>query len=87
LQEVLDDDDAKLKFLLIEYGEEVCNAVKAALMEIKEYNPSGCYVVPELWNFREGRRATMEEVIKHLFGQIKREATREGDQRAHQATK
>ncbi|RCV24643.1 hypothetical protein SETIT_5G102100v2 [Setaria italica] len=84
-KEFLDDDDPKLKFLLIEYGEDVCNAVKAALMEMNEYNPSGRYVVPELWNFGEGRRATMEEVLKHLFGQMKRETT-QGPQ-AHQATK
>jgi hypothetical protein len=31
LQEVLDDDDAKLKYLWIEYGDDVCNAVKTAL--------------------------------------------------------
>ncbi|CAO2174607.1 unnamed protein product [Urochloa humidicola] len=40
-KEVLDDDDVKLKFLLIEYGDSVCNAVKTALMEMNEYNPSG----------------------------------------------
>jgi len=70
LQEVLDDDDAKLKYLWIVHGDEVCDAVKTALMEINEYNPSGRYVVPELWNFRKGRRATMKEVLKYLFRQM-----------------
>lgn len=69
-KEILVDDDAKLKHLWIEYGDDVCNAVKTALMEINEYNPSGRYVVPELWNFRKGRKATMKEVLKYLFSQI-----------------
>jgi hypothetical protein len=70
LQEVLDDDDAKLKYLWIEYGDDVCNAVKTALTEINEYNPSGRYVVSELWNFKKGRKATMKEVLRYLFGQM-----------------
>ncbi|RLN25599.1 factor of DNA methylation 1-like [Panicum miliaceum] len=66
-KEFLDDDDAKLKYLRTEYGDNVCNAVKTALMEINEYNPSGGYVVPEFWNFNEGRKATMKEVLNYLF--------------------
>ncbi|ONM30063.1 Factor of DNA methylation 4 [Zea mays] len=69
-KEILVDDDTKLKFLWIEFGDDVCNAVKTALMEINEYNPSGRYVVPELWNFRKGRKATMKEVLKYLFSQM-----------------
>ncbi|TVU21897.1 hypothetical protein EJB05_31568 [Eragrostis curvula] len=69
-KEVINDDDAKLKFLWIEYGDDVCNAVKTALMEMNEYNPSGRYVVKELWNFRKGRKATTKEVLKFLFGQM-----------------
>lgn len=69
-KEVIDDDDAKLKFLWIEYGDDVCNAVKTALLEINEYNPSGRYVVSELWNFMKGRKATVKEVLKYLFGQM-----------------
>jgi len=70
LQEILDDDDAKLKYLWIEYCDDVCNAVKTALMEINEYNPSGRYVVSELWNFSKGRKATMGEVLKYLLRQM-----------------
>ena len=70
LQEVLDDDDAKLKYLRIVHGDEVCDAVKTALMEINEYNPSGRYVVPELWNFSKRRKAIMKEVLKYLFRQM-----------------
>nr|CAB3472212.1 unnamed protein product [Digitaria exilis] len=61
-KEFLDDDDPKLKLLSTEYGDDVCSAMKTALMEINEYNPSGRFVVPELWNFKEGRKATMVEV-------------------------
>uniref|UniRef100_A0A0E0MRB2 Factor of DNA methylation 1-5/IDN2 domain-containing protein n=1 Tax=Oryza rufipogon TaxID=4529 RepID=A0A0E0MRB2_ORYRU len=68
--EVVDDDDTKLRHLWIEYGDDVCNAVKTALSEVNEYNASGRYVVPELWNFRKGRKATMKEVLKYIFGQI-----------------
>lgn len=91
LQEVLDEDDAKLKFLCFEYGDDVCNAVKTALMEINEHNPSERYVVPVFWNFRKGRKATTKEVL-YLYGQMKTATTREGlnrrpDRSDHQANK
>ncbi|CAL4958158.1 unnamed protein product [Urochloa decumbens] len=70
LKGVLDDDDAKLKYLWIEYGDDVCNAVKTALMELNEYNASGRYVVPELWNSKKARKATVKEVLRYLFGQM-----------------
>ena len=57
MQEVLDDDDAKLKYLWIEYGDDMCNA-------------SGRHVVSELWNFSKRRKATMKEVLKYLFRQM-----------------
>ncbi|KAJ0986545.1 hypothetical protein J5N97_004901 [Dioscorea zingiberensis] len=68
-REVIDEDDAKLRNLRIELGDDVYNAVTNALMEINEYNPSGRFVVPELWNFKHGRKATMAEVIKYVFKQ------------------
>ncbi|KAG8053455.1 hypothetical protein GUJ93_ZPchr0001g31392 [Zizania palustris] len=69
-KEVVNDDDTKLRHLWIEYGDDVCNAVKTALSEVNEYNASGRYAVPELWNFRKGRKATMKEVLKYIFGQM-----------------
>lgn len=71
LQEVVDDEDEQLKKLKGEWGEEVHNAVKTALEEMNEYNASGRYTTPELWNFKEGRKATLKEVISFISDDIK----------------
>ncbi|KAJ0986563.1 hypothetical protein J5N97_004919 [Dioscorea zingiberensis] len=70
-REVIDQNDVKLRNLRIELGVDVYNVVTNALMEINEYNPSGRIVVPELWNFKHGRKAAMAEVIKYVFRQWK----------------
>ncbi|KAK3163878.1 hypothetical protein QOZ80_1AG0009630 [Eleusine coracana subsp. coracana] len=78
-KEVINDDDAKLKYLGIEYGDDVCNAVKTALMELNEYNLSGRYTVPDLWDFSKGRMATETEALNYLFRQMeKRRSSVEG---------
>ncbi|XP_073015890.1 factor of DNA methylation 1-like [Primulina eburnea] len=66
-QEVVDEDDRELKNLKRKWGEEVYNAVTTALEELNEHNPSGRYVFYELWNFEANRKATMQEVINHIF--------------------
>ena len=71
MQHVLKEDDELLVDLKEEWGEEIYDAVATALKEIQEYNPSGCYVVPELWNFKENRKATLKEVIAYIFNQLK----------------
>lgn len=71
VQEVVDEEDEQLKSLREEWGEEVLEAVKTALEELNEYNPSGRYSVPALWNFKEKRKATLKEVIEYMTLQIK----------------
>jgi hypothetical protein len=70
-EEVVDEDDEQLKKLKREWGKEVHNAVKTALVEMNEYNASGRYTTPELWNFKEGRKATLKEVITFISNDIK----------------
>ncbi|CAI8611722.1 unnamed protein product [Vicia faba] len=70
-KEILDENDEKLKSLRDELGDEVHDAVTTALMELNEYNPSGRYPIPELWNFREGRKASLKEGVAHLMRQWK----------------
>ncbi|KAK2630768.1 hypothetical protein QOZ80_1AG0009540 [Eleusine coracana subsp. coracana] len=70
-KDVVDEDDPKLRQLQAEYGDNVCNAVKVALVELNEHSPRGRDVVNELWNFREARKATMSEVVKYIFEQLK----------------
>ena len=70
-EEVVNDDDLRLRELWLEYGDDVCNAVKTALSEVNDqYNPTGRYVVSELWNFQKGRKATMKEVLRYIFQQM-----------------
>ncbi|XP_073124137.1 factor of DNA methylation 1-like isoform X2 [Henckelia pumila] len=68
---LLKEDDERLCSLKNEWGSEVYEAVTTALTELREYNPSGCYVVPELWNFKENRKATLKEVIHYIFTRLK----------------
>ncbi|KAG2321298.1 hypothetical protein Bca52824_014511 [Brassica carinata] len=68
---LVDEEDEKLKKLKGEWGEEVHNAVKTALEEVNEYNASGRYSTPELWNFEAGRKATLKEVISFIANDMK----------------
>ncbi|XP_023519693.1 protein INVOLVED IN DE NOVO 2-like [Cucurbita pepo subsp. pepo] len=70
-KEIIDENDEMLKNLRNEYGDEVYKAVVTALMEMNEYNPSGRYTVLELWNFKEGRKATLKEGAAHILKQWK----------------
>ena len=66
----MNDEDEKLEGLKKDYGEEVYKAVASALMEINEYNPSGRYIISELWNYQEERKATLREGVKFLLDKL-----------------
>ena len=57
-------------------GERAYNAVVVALMEMNEYKPSGRYVTSELWNYKEGRKATLQEGVQSLLKCLKRKRRR-----------
>ncbi|KAE8039064.1 hypothetical protein FH972_011512 [Carpinus fangiana] len=65
-KEIIDEEDEKLKNLKNEFGDEVYESVTKALKEMNEYNPSGRYIVPELWNFADERKATLKEGVEYL---------------------
>lgn len=66
-QGVIDDNDEKLRSVRDELGDEVYTAVRTALIEINEYNPSGRYIISELWNYGEGRKATLQEGVAFIL--------------------
>lgn len=70
-QEMIDAEDEKLKNLKKELGNEVYMAVTAALVEVNEYNPSGRYIISELWNYSEGRKASLKEGVSVILDMYK----------------
>lgn len=66
-QSIVNYDDKKLNALKKQYGKGVYDAVVTALTEINEYNPSGGYATSELWNYKEGRRASLTEGVQFLL--------------------
>lgn len=77
-QAVINEEDEKLRDVKESYGDEVYNAVVKALLEINEYNSSGMYVISELWNFKERRRATLKEGVEALMNQWKHSKWKRG---------
>lgn len=70
-KEMINEDDELLKNLKAEWGNGIFDAVVTAFKEMNEYNPSGRYVVNELWNFKDNRKATLKEVISYILKNLK----------------
>ncbi|ESW35402.1 hypothetical protein PHAVU_001G232400 [Phaseolus vulgaris] len=70
-KEIIKNDDEKLNGLKEELGEGAYKAVVEALSEINEHNPSGRYLTSVLWNYKQGRRATLKEGIQFLLNHWK----------------
>lgn len=67
VQEIIDEQDEEIKTLKNECGDEAYEAVITALTELNQYNPSGRYPVRELWNNKEGRKATLREGVEFIL--------------------
>ncbi|XP_010520104.1 PREDICTED: protein INVOLVED IN DE NOVO 2-like [Tarenaya hassleriana] len=72
--EVINEEEERLRELEKELGKDVYSAVAKALVEINDYNPSGRYITSELWNFRQDRKATLEEGVICLLVQLNKAA-------------
>ncbi|KAF5727380.1 XH/XS domain-containing family protein [Tripterygium wilfordii] len=70
-KEIINEEDENLKNLKEELGVDVYNSVITALAEMNEYNPSGRYIIRELWNYKEKRKATLKEGVLHILRQWK----------------
>ncbi|KAK4761281.1 hypothetical protein SAY87_006174 [Trapa incisa] len=64
---IIRSDDEKLRGLKEELGEKAYNAVINALVEMNEFNASGSYIVLELWNYKERRKAPLIEGVEVLL--------------------
>ena len=67
-QDVIDEDDPKLKQLKASLGDEVHEAVCTALLEVNGVD--GKYVSPVIWN-KSGRKATLGEALHFLLDKWK----------------
>ncbi|PWA39737.1 putative domain XH, Zinc finger-XS domain protein [Artemisia annua] len=70
-QEIINEEDEKIRSLKTEFDKDVYDAVITALNELNEYNPSGRYPIPELWNNKENKKATLKEGVEYILKQWK----------------
>ncbi|WVZ90890.1 hypothetical protein U9M48_037145 [Paspalum notatum var. saurae] len=72
-QELLNTGDEKLQELERAWGSGARDAVVEALFEMKECGRlSDRSITYELWNYKEGKRATMRECVNYMSDQVKR---------------
>uniref|UniRef100_M1CPN7 XH/XS domain-containing protein n=1 Tax=Solanum tuberosum TaxID=4113 RepID=M1CPN7_SOLTU len=67
---IIDDNDERLNRLKHEFGQAAYDLVTATLMEINE-GPSGRCITTELWNYKLGRKATLNEGITFALQKLK----------------
>ncbi|KNA07595.1 hypothetical protein SOVF_170410 [Spinacia oleracea] len=65
-KEVINEEDERLTNLRNEHGDKIWQAVTTVMSELNEYNPSGRYPVPELWNLKDDRKASLGEAAEYL---------------------
>ncbi|CAA0816427.1 Factor of DNA methylation 1 [Striga hermonthica] len=70
-QWVVNKDDELLRGLEYKWGHEAYDAVITALKVLQSYDPSGSYVVPQLWSFMKNKAATLEEVVRYIIVQLR----------------
>ena len=56
-----------LQKLKADHGEEIYGLVIKAMCEIIKYNASGRYPVNRLWNYKEDRNVSPDEVVQYLM--------------------
>ena len=54
------------------WGDGPYNSVISALVERKEYNTAGTSGAFDLWNYKEGRKATLGECVDCIFDNVKK---------------
>ncbi|KHN01971.1 hypothetical protein glysoja_049761 [Glycine soja] len=79
-EEVINGNDPKLLSLKNDLGEEAYIVVVTALKELHEYhnsddaenthNSSEKQVIPKIWDFENGRRATVTEALKYISNRV-----------------
>ncbi|CAN6361411.1 unnamed protein product [Urochloa humidicola] len=71
-QEIVNVDDDKLQELKRAWGSAAHDAVVNALVEMKDYGRlSDRSIAYELWNYKEGRRASTRECVNYMSNQVK----------------
>ncbi|XP_074289949.1 protein INVOLVED IN DE NOVO 2-like [Silene latifolia] len=68
---VINEEDERLQSIRNDLGEEVWKDIITVMSELNECNPSGRYPVSELWNLKEGRRATLKEGAEFILNKWK----------------
>ncbi|KAH9627529.1 hypothetical protein KSS87_016243 [Heliosperma pusillum] len=68
---VINEEDERLQSIRNDLGEEAWKDMITVMSELNEFNPSGRYPVSELWNQKEGRKATLKEGAEFILNKWK----------------